>query len=149
MSLEEGSRPPPAPASLAVDSDYPTTTSEDLPLVATGLGGRVEFRNGEIRIIKNSAIGHVIDLLLTTYGVMEKRIPLSHVTSIEIVRPLVFPDFFRVTYAGSPPQTGKYLRDALAENAVMMNMFDNRAFYDVRDRIARSTSAGRPEASQA
>jgi hypothetical protein len=120
-----------------------------MPLVATGIGGRLEFANGEIRIIKDNALGHLIDLVWSAYGVAEKRIPLSQVTSIEIVHPLILPDVFRVTYAGSPPLTGHYFRDALAENALMMNMLDNRTFYAVRDRVTRLTALGRLEAARA
>ena len=60
------------------------------------------------------------------------------ITSVEIVRALVLPDFIRFTYASSPPQTGRYLDDALAENALLMNLIDNRNFYEIRDRIVRS-----------
>ena len=115
----------------------------DRPLVARGIGGHVEIANGEIRIVKDTVIGHLVDLVWFAYGVQEKRIPLSAVTSIEIIRPLILPDVFRVTYSGSPPQTGHYARDALAENALMMNMIDNRSFYDIRDRITQLTAFGR------
>jgi hypothetical protein len=144
MSLAEKDEAGPAPERLATESNRPAA-AHDMPLVATGIGGRLEIGNGEIRIVKNTALGHVIDLLWFAYGVMEKRIPLSEVTSIEIIRPLILPDFFRVTYAGSPPQTGHYLRDALAENALMMNMFDNRGFYAIRDRVTQLTAIGRPQ----
>lgn len=139
MSLADKAEDGPMPERVAAE-----LAASDMPLVAIGLGGRVEIVNGEIRIVKNTALGHLIDLIWFAYGVMEKRIPLSEVTSIEIIRPLILPDFFRVTYAGSPPQTGHYLRDALAENALMMNMFDNRAFYEVRDRVTQLASIGRP-----
>lgn len=145
MSLKEHVEDPLA---SGLDPPLHAISASNAPVVAIGIGGRVEFRGGEVRIVKNTAIGHIFDLLWPTYGVMEKRIPLSHVTSVEIVRPLIFPDFIRLTYAGSPPQTGRYLRDALAENALIMNMFDNRSFYDVRDRIARSAAAGQAEAAQ-
>jgi hypothetical protein len=113
------------------------------PLVARGILGHVELANGEIRIVKHTVLGHLVDLLRHAYGVQEKRIPLSAVTSIEIIRPLILPDIFRVTYAGGPPQTGYYLRDALAENALIMNMFDNRRFFDIRDRVTQLTAFGR------
>jgi hypothetical protein len=111
-----------------------------VPLTAQGLTGRIELTSAEIRIIKDSAFGHIVDLLWFAHGVAEKRIPLSEVTSIEIVRPLLFPEIFRVTYAGSPPQTGHYRQDALAENALIMNLFDNRAFYAIRERVSRRTA---------
>jgi hypothetical protein len=134
----------PLPERISFDSSNAAAFVE-MPLVATGIGGHVELGNGEIRIVKDTVLGHLVDLIWFAYGVQEKRIPLSAVTSIEIIRPLILPDVFRVSYAGGPPQTGHYLRDALAENALMMNMFDNRAFYDVRDRVTRWTAIGRPQ----
>ena len=74
MSLEEKAEAGPVPKRVARDRDDPPTTAtaaSDPPLVATGIGGRLELRSGEIRIVKDSALGHLIDLVWVTYGVME------------------------------------------------------------------------------
>ena len=112
------------------------------PLVATGLGGRLELSDGELRIVKGGVLGALVDLLWLAHGMMEKRIPLIHVTSVEIVRFSILPSVIRVTYAGSPPQTGSYISDALSENALVMNVIDNRAFYEIMARVVRSATAG-------
>ncbi len=83
----------------------------------------------------------MLDLLWIANGVMEQWIPMSQGTSIEIVRPLVLPSFIRFSYAGSPPQTGHYLDDALAENALIMNLSDHRRFYEIHDRIYRPAAS--------
>ncbi|MBI1774048.1 MAG: hypothetical protein HYR63_01750 [Proteobacteria bacterium] len=132
--------PPAAPAP-------PASALEDLPLVAIGMGGRIELREGELRIIKDGLFGILLDMLWIANGLMEKRIPLAHVTSIEIVRPLVLPNFIRFSYAGSPPQTGRYLLDAFAENALIMNPLDHRRFYQVRDRLYHPTATAAVGAS--
>lgn len=115
---------------------------DDGTLVASGLGGRLELTDGELRIVKGGVLGHVVEMLWLAHGVAEKSIPLSHVTSVEIVRPMMLPDFFRVSYAGSPPQTGHYLDDALAENALVMNVVDNRAFYEIAARLQHTIARG-------
>ena len=104
-------------------------------LVAYGLGGRIELYPGELRIMRDGLIGFVADLLKLGYGDMEKRVPFGQISSIEIVRPMVFPNFIRVSYAGSPPQTGRYFADAMAENSVILNPLDHRVFYDLQDRV--------------
>jgi hypothetical protein len=142
MSLVGKSEASPVPERPVLDSNNAAAFVEP-PLVARGIFGHVELGNGEIRIVRHTALGHLVDLIWYAYGVQEKRIPLSAVSSIEIIRPLILPDIFRVTYAGGPPQSGHYFRDALAENALMMNMFDNRRFYEIRDRITQLTAFGR------
>jgi hypothetical protein len=107
-------------------------------LVAIGMGGRIELHPGELRIMRDGYVGFLVDLLWIANGVMEKRIPLSDITSMEVVRPMILPNYFRVSYAGSPPQSGSYLTDALAENAVIMNPLDHRAFYALQDRVIAS-----------
>jgi hypothetical protein len=122
---------PPAPAAAA----------ELRPLVAGGIGGHLELTDDTLTIVKTGAIAQLLDVLWIADGMMEKSIPVAAITSVEIVRALVLPDFIRVTYASSPPQTGRYLDDALAENALMMNLIDNRNFYEMRDRIIRAQAS--------
>ena len=126
-----------------------TATGVAAPLVALGLGGRVELADGELRIVKGGVLGFLVDLLWLGHGMMVKRLPVAHVTSIEIVRFAVFPNLIRVTYAGSPPQTGGYLADALSENALVMNLLDNRAFYEIMERVVHSSAAGQTVSARA
>jgi hypothetical protein len=109
--------------------------SGDATLVAVGLGGRLELARNEIRIIKEGLWGHLVEVLWLGYGLMEKRIFLDQIAAVEIVKVMVAPDFIRLSYPGSPALTGHYLEDALAENALMMNPFDNRKFYALKNRM--------------
>jgi len=102
-------------------------------LVAVGLGGRVELTAEHVQLRKGGVVGNMIELLWLGHGITENIIPLRQISSVEIVRPIVLPDFIRFSYPGSPPEQGRYLRDALAENALMMNLVDNRAFYAIKD----------------
>jgi len=101
-------------------------------LVAVGIGGRIELVAEQIRLIKGGVFGHAVELLWLGYGVIEKSIPVREISAVEIVKPLLMPDFIRFSYPGSPRQTGSYIDDALAENALIMSWFDNRAFYRLK-----------------
>jgi hypothetical protein len=127
--------PPPVPLAEAIRT-----------LVAHGIGGHLELTEDTLTIFKTGGIAQLLDVLWIADGMMVKTIPVAAITSVEIIRALLLPDFFRVTYATSPPQTGHYLDDALSENALMMGLVDNRNFFEIRDRIMRSlTSGGRRE----
>jgi hypothetical protein len=101
-------------------------------LVAVGIGGRIELAAEQIRLIKGGVFWHAVELLWLGYGVTEKSIPLREISAVEIVKPLLLPDFIRFSYPGSPRQTGNYIDDALAENALVMSWFDNRVFYQLK-----------------
>jgi hypothetical protein len=106
-------------------------------LVAVGIGGRIELVDEQIRLIKGGVFGHAVELLWLGYGVTLKSIPIREIAAVEIVQPLLLPDFIRFSYPGSPPQTHNYIDDALAENALIMSWFDNRAFYEIKAWIDR------------
>ena len=101
-------------------------------LVAVGIGGRIELAGEQIRLIKGGVFGHTVELLWLGYGITEKTIPVREISAVEIVKPLVLPGFIRFSYPGSPRQTGNYIDDALAENALAMGWFDNRVFYQIK-----------------
>jgi hypothetical protein len=101
-------------------------------LVAVGIGGRIELTTAQIRLIKGGVFGHAVELLWLGYGVSESSIPVRTISAVEIVKPLFLPNFIRFSYPGGPRQTGSYIDDALAENALVMGWFDNRAFYRIK-----------------
>ncbi|HEV2335182.1 MAG TPA: hypothetical protein VGS13_06785 [Stellaceae bacterium] len=100
--------------------------------VAVGIGGRLELTAEEIRLVKGGVFGHAVELLWLGYGVSQTTIPVRAISAVEIVKPMIMPDFIRFSYAGSPPRTHNYIDDALAENALLMGWFDNRAFYRIK-----------------
>ena len=106
-------------------------------LVATGIGGRLESTAEHIRLVKGGVFGHLTEALWLGHTVGENTIPIREIAAVEIVRPILLPDFIRFSYPGGPRGTGRYLEDALAENALMMNIIDNRAFYAIKDWIDR------------
>ncbi len=150
---------PPAPAATA-EADVPASTTapdvRDAPvsgatgngaplIVAIGIGGRLELMDDRVRLIKDNVLGTVVNLLGLGYGKVNKTITITEISTISIVRPILVPDFIKFTYPGSPESTGKFLKDAFAENALIMNIVDNRRFYELKDRVdqlRRRTAAG-------
>jgi hypothetical protein len=122
-----------------------TTTAPEIPLfVAFGIGGRIELGPEQIRLIKGGVFGHAVELLWLGYGVTEKSIAVRTISAVEIVKPLVLPNFIRFSYPGSPRQTGNYIDDALAENALLMGFVDNRAFYRIKAWLDRCADGAPP-----
>jgi hypothetical protein len=106
-------------------------------LVATGIGGRIELTAEHVRLVKGGIFGHVFEVLWLGTGISDKSIPIWEIAAVEIVKPILLPDFIRFSYPGSPPESGRYIEDALAENALIMNLIDNRAFYAIKEWIDR------------
>jgi hypothetical protein len=118
----------------------PTIRSPHAPppiLVATGIGGRLELTAQHVRLVRGGISGHIFEFLWLGTGVSDKSIPIWEIAAVEIVKPILLPDFIRFSYPGSPPESGRYVEDALAENALIMNLIDNRAFYAIKDWIDR------------
>ena len=104
-------------------------------IVATGIGGRIELLDDRVRLVKDNIFGVFVNLLALGYGTVNKTIAIDEISTISIVRPLLFPDFIKFTYPGSPESSGRTMKDALAENALIMNIVDNRRFYELKDRV--------------
>lgn len=120
------------------DGGRTMVTASEIPLlVADGIGGRLEVTEEQVRLLKGGVFGHAVELLWLGYSVGEKSMPVRTITSVELVEPLFLPNFIRFSYPGSPPLTGSYFRDALAENALIMGWFDNRPFYRIKAWLER------------
>lgn len=118
-------------------------------LIAVGIGGHLELAGDRLRIVKGGIFGHAVELLWLGHGVIDKTVRVSHISAVEVVKPMLLPDYIRFSYPGSPPDSGHYLDDALAENALIMNPIDNRKFYEIKERIAalrKPGARGRPDA---
>ncbi|MGQ0664094.1 MAG: hypothetical protein ACT4P2_11020 [Pseudomonadota bacterium] len=104
-------------------------------IVARGLGGAIEIYEDRIKIVKMGLISVLFGMARATAPMIETIIPVHRVSAFQIVSPLVLHPFITFAYPGSPPLTGSYFRDATAENALMMNYFDNRNFYLLKDHL--------------
>ena len=134
--LQEGARAHRGVSAASGDGEMAGIVATPV-LVAVGIGGRLELAAEQIRIVKGGVFGHAVELLWLGYGITEKTIPIRQISAVEIVKPLLLPGFIRFSHPGSPRQTGNYLDDALAENALLMSWFDNRVFYRIKAWIDR------------
>ncbi len=106
-------------------------------LVAHGTGGRLVLWEDQVWLIKFGLFSCFIKLLGFGFGKVNKSIVIRQISSVTIMQPALFPNFISFTYPGSPASTGNLMRDALAENALMMNFFDNRPFFELKERMDR------------
>lgn len=116
----------------------PQEDHAEQPLVAYGTGVRVELNGNCLRITKGGAFGFFLALLGHEGGFREHTIRVSDISSVEIDKPALFFHYVRVSYPGSPELTGNDLHDMLAENALLMSLFDNRALHRIKERIEHS-----------
>ncbi len=107
-------------------------------LVAQGTGGRLELRGNCLRLIKGGAFGFFVELLGIEGGFVERTIRVSDISAVELDKPALFFRYVRFSYPGSPPLTGNDVEDMMAENALIMSLFDNRNLYRIKERIERS-----------
>ncbi len=110
--------------------------SENTPIAtAKGIGGTVELYENELMILRNGWINHALRWVSGATPRIERTIPIRHIAGVAIVKPLILNEYFLIAYPGSPPATGYQLHDAVSENAVMMNFFDNRDFYFLKEEL--------------
>ena len=104
-------------------------------LVARGTGGSLVLWEDQIWLDKCSLFSSLAKLFGFGLGKSTKSIVIKQISSVTIVQPMLFPNYIIFTYPGSPTSTGNLLRDALAENALLMNFFDNRPFFELKARM--------------
>jgi hypothetical protein len=104
-------------------------------MVARGLGGRLELYPDRVRIVRDGYFNYLLAILARRSALIETTIAIEQIAAFDIVHPVLFNDFVFVAYPGSPPLSGHSLQDASAENALLMNFFDNRMFYTIKRQI--------------
>ena len=119
---------------MLVEGATPSATRKPLAF-AVGVGGSVTLFEKELLIVRNGWVNHLLRWVSGATPRIERSIPLRHISGVAIVKPLLLNEYFLIAYPGAPPATGYQLHDAISENAVMMNFFDNRAFYRLKDEL--------------
>lgn len=116
---------PAAPAALGGNR---TAFGDGAPeAVAHGIGGRIVLFRDRIEIHRSGFLVSLIDMLLHVEREIETTIFLEDLAAAHVIRSLLMVEYLRFSYPGSPQPTGRYLRDAFAENALMLRWTDNRA----------------------
>jgi hypothetical protein len=106
-------------------------------LVAHGTGGRLVLWEDQVWLTKDGLFSSLVNLLGFGAGKISKSIVIDQISSVTIIQPKLFPNFIIFTYPGSPASTGNLMRDALAENALLMSLFDNRPFFEFKELMDR------------
>jgi hypothetical protein len=97
----------------------------------SGIGGRISVYRDRVVLQRRGIFFTLVNLAFHLEREMESEILLRDLTAVHFVRSLLFVQFLRFSYAGCPEPSGHYLRDAFAENAYMLSLFDNRRLVKV------------------
>jgi hypothetical protein len=139
-----------AQSSSEPSGDVAAETNHKPLMVAHGIGGRIELYHHAVRIVRHGYVNFLLTWLGGRPAFVNTVIAIDEISSFDIIEPVFFNDYVSISYPGSPRLTGRNLGDSLAENALLMNFFDNRAFYELRRRyqvIAGLTTADPPPSS--
>ena len=110
-------------------------------LVAKGTGGRLELHGNTLHLTKGGLFGFFVGLLGLHGGHAHQTIRVSDISAIEFEKHGVFFHYVRFCYPGAPSESGNHLHDMMADNALLMSMFDNRGLYRIKEKIEQSMEA--------
>lgn len=107
------------------------------PRIATlhGLGGHLLLYRDTITIRRHGPLFTTVNVIAHVEREIETTILLRRLVGVHLVRSMLLVQFLRLTYAGAPAPTGRYLRDAFAENAFLYSLTDNRPLVAMQARI--------------
>lgn len=105
-----------------------------------GVGGWLILYPDRLRIVRQGLPFTGANLLFHIEREMDTVIALRELVGVHFVRSLLLVQFLRLTYPGCPTPTGRYLRDAFAENAFLYSLTDNRPLLDLMHQIARAAA---------
>ncbi len=107
-------------------------------LVAKGTGGRLELHGNTLHLTKGGLFGFFVTLLGLHGGHAHQTIRVSDISAIEFEKHGFFFHYVRFCYPGAPRESGNHLHDMMADNALLMSVFDNRGLYRIKEQIERS-----------
>lgn len=105
-----------------------------------GVGGWLILYPDRLRIVRQGLPFTGANLLFHIEREMDTVIALRELVGVHFVRSLLLVQFLRLTYPGCPTPTGRYLRDAFAENAFLYSLTDNRPLLALMHQIARAAA---------
>ena len=110
-------------------------------LVVRGTGCRLELSQNQLRIVKGGIVGLIVTLLGFKGGFIDRTLKVTDISAIEMTEPVFLLRYMRFTYPGAPSRNEHNVHDMLAENAVIMSLWDDRNFYRLRELIEKSMNA--------
>jgi hypothetical protein len=112
---------------------------QDAPLASLhGMGGHLLLYPDRVTMVRHGPWFTVVNLLSHVEREIETTILLDQLVGVHLVQSLLLVQFLRLTYPGAPALTGRYLRDAFAENAFMYSLSDNRPLLAMKARIVEA-----------
>ncbi|MDB5415146.1 MAG: hypothetical protein JWR10_3481 [Rubritepida sp.] len=122
------------PDVIQPDSFPPAKDGRSLASLS-GIGGRLTLWPDRIEIERHGVFFSLLNLGFHVEREIGSTIYLRELVGVHLVRSLLLVQFLRFTYAGCPTPSGRYLRDAFAENAYMLSLRDNRPLLAFMRRI--------------
>jgi hypothetical protein len=110
-------------------------------MMAKGTGGRLELHGNTLHLTKGGIFGFFVTLLGLHGGHAHQTIRVSDISAIEFEKHGMFFHYVRFCYPGAPKESGNHLHDMMADNALLMSIFDNRGLYRIKERIEHSMEA--------
>lgn len=107
-------------------------------LVGKGTGGRLELHGNTLHLTKGGLFGFFVTLLGLHGGHAHQTIRVSDISAIEFEKHGFLFHYVRFCYPGAPKESGNHLHDMMADNALLMSIFDNRGLYRIKERIEQS-----------
>jgi hypothetical protein len=105
-----------------------------------GVGGWLILYPDRLRIVRQGLAFTGANLVFHVEREMDTVIALRELVGVHFVRSLLLVQFLRLTYPGCPAPSGRYLRDAFAENAFLYSLTDNRPLLGLMHQIARAAA---------
>ena len=105
-----------------------------------GVGGWLILYPDRLRIVRQGLAFTGANLVFHLEREMDTVIALRELVGVHFVRSLLLVQFLRLTYPGCPAPSGRYLRDAFAENAFLYSLTDNRPLLGLMHQIARAAA---------
>jgi hypothetical protein len=109
--------------------------------VAKGTGGSLALHGNTLHLTKGGLFGFFVTLLGLHGGHAHQTIRVSDISAIEFEKHGLFFHYVRFCYPGAPKESGNHLHDMMADNALLMSVFDNRGLYRIKERIEQSMEA--------
>jgi len=103
-----------------------------------GIGGTLLLTTDSVRIERHGLFFSLLNVVRHVEREIATTIHLRDLAAVHLVRSFTLVQFLRFTYAGCPPASGDYLRDAFAENAYMHSLNDNRPLLAFMRQVERS-----------
>ncbi len=76
-------------------------------------------------------------------GHAHQTIKVSDISAIEFEKHGFLFHYVRFSYPGAPMESGNHLHDMMADNALLMSLFDNRSLYHLKERLEQIMEAER------